>query len=506
MTRAISLAVLLIMIVLLGGMMYHVIAPFILPLFLAAVLTVICQPLHKYFLQKTGERKAWAAAFSTSALVAIVVIPVTLGTFVAGVNLYAYVNQKFDGDWQIAVKKIKPLIPRGPWDRHIDGFERQLRKSLRSFAREIVTPRIAGPDIKSGTDQHLTENDEETSNPEAALQESESGGGNDVSIEKPSIESRDDTSTESQRTKPSASVPDEPTRTENETPAGAIPEEETEDKSLQSLIGQIAGPTLQVATSVAGIFVSLSIAAGTFITALYYFLADGPDLIAAAEKMIPLPVDHQRRLCERFSTVVRAVVTATFLAALAQGFATAVALWFCGYEQFLILLAIATVASLIPLIGAWIVWVPCAVWLAVNDQWTAAILLTLWGAFIVSMLDNVVKMYVLQNDADLHPLLAFISVVGALQVLGVWGIFIGPIVASCLFALIQIFNSELLELSRGTKQGVSPPEEATINQETTPKAHQIVAEVASSVDATSASASRPGPSQRTRMKSKRKRS
>ena len=182
-------------------------------------------------------------------------------------------------------------------------------------------------------------------------------------------------------------------------------------------------------------------------------------MIAAAEELIPLPVDHQRRLCDRFATVVRAVVSATFLAALIQGFATTIALQLCGMGHFWIFLAIATVASLIPLVGAWIVWVPCAVWLGLQGHWVAASLLTAWGIGVVSMLDNGVKIYVLQNDADLHPLLAFISVVGALQVLGLWGIFIGPIIASCLYALIQIFNTELKELAkeRQAEQRVSPP-------------------------------------------------
>ena len=107
------------------------------------------------------------------------------------------------------------------------------------------------------------------------------------------------------------------------------------------------------------------------------------------------------------------------------------------------------------------VWAPCVVWLAMHGEWTSAVLLAAWGIIVVSMLDNIVKMYVLQNGADLHPLLAFISVVGALQVMGLWGIFIGPIVASCLFALIQIFNEELKEMSRerlALTTGTTPPE------------------------------------------------
>lgn len=356
MNRVISLSVLLTLIVLLGAMMFHIIAPFVLPLFLAAVLSVVCQPIYQYFLSKTNQRTSWAAACTTFAVVAIVVIPVVVGTFISAVQMYSVADRHLDGDWHRALdllskrlvsplmERLGPLVPRDLTDERIEEYKEQFSSSLRSVA------------------------------------------------------------------------------------------------------GQLAGRTFQIASTTVGAFVSMIVALGTFITAFYYFLADGPVLIATAEEMIPLPVDHQRRLCERFATVVRAVVMATFLAALAQGMATALAIYFCGIGHFWIFLAVATIASLVPLVGAWIVWVPCAVWLGLQGHWMAASLLVIWGAAVVSMLDNGVKMYVLQSDADLHPLLAFISVVGALQVLGLWGIFIGPILASCLFALIQIFNTELKEL------------------------------------------------------------
>ena len=378
MNRMISLSVLLALIMLLGGMLYQVIAPFILPLFLAAVLAVICQPLHNYFLHKTGQRAALAAACSTTALVSIVVVPLVAGTFISAVQLYSLADQHLDGDWHRglellwrrvvspAVERLRPYVPGGLSEEQMTGFRDQF---------------------------------------------------------------------------------------------GA---------NLQSLAGQIAGRTFKIASSTVGVFVSWTVAAGMFVTALYYFLADGPALITAAEVMIPLPVNHQRRLCERFATVVRAVVTATFLAALIQGFATAVALQVSGMGHFWIFLSIATVASLIPLVGAWIVWVPCAVFLALQGHWIAASLLAVWGIGVVGMLDNVVKIYVLQNNADLHPLLAFISVVGALQVLGLWGIFIGPIVASCLFALIQIFNIELKDLvNERANESRFPPETVPVPQDKT---------------------------------------
>ncbi|WP_157605371.1 AI-2E family transporter [Schlesneria paludicola] len=367
MNRIISLSVLLALIVVLGGMLFQVIAPFILPLFLAAVLAVICQPLHQFILQKVGHRRTIAAILSTSTLVAMLVLPLVIVTFICAMQLYSLANQHLDGDWHRGldliwnrgilpgIERVKPYYPGGLSEEQLDNIKNQ-------FAQ-----------------------------------------------------------------------------------------------NLQSLAGLVAARTFQIASSTVGMFVSLTVAAGMFITALYYFLADGPALISAAEELIPLPVDHQRRLCERFATVVRAVVSATFLAAFIQGFATAVAIQFCGIGYFWIFLAIASLASLIPLVGAWIVWAPCVAWLALQGHWTAAILLAVWGIAVVSMLDNGVKMYVLQSDADLHPLLAFMSVVGALQVLGLWGIFIGPIVASCLFALVQIFNLELKELAK--ERRIEPPDD-----------------------------------------------
>lgn len=367
MNRFVSLSVLLALIVLLGSMLFQVIAPFILPLFLAAVLAVICQPLHNFFLRKTGHRMALSAALSTATLVAMLVVPTVIGTLVCALQLYSLGQQHLDGDWHKGLDLL--------WNRCLTPAIEQVKQI---FPAEI-----------------------------------------------------------------------------SEEQAGNLRQQFSD--SLQSLAGMIATRTFQIASSTVGTFVSLTVAAGMFITALYYFLADGPSLIKTSEEIIPLPVDHQRRLRERFATVVRAVVTATFLAAFFQGFATAIAIQFCGIGYFWIFLAIATFTSLIPLVGAWIVWGPCAVWLALQGHWTAATLLALWGAGGVSMIDNVVKMYVLKNDAGLHPLLSFISVIGALQVMGLWGIFIGPIVASCLFAMIQIFNEELKELAKERHTGQSDP-------------------------------------------------
>jgi hypothetical protein len=90
------------------------------------------------------------------------------------------------------------------------------------------------------------------------------------------------------------------------------------------------------------------------------------------------------------------------------------------------------------------------------------VFLVVVGTLVIGTADNVIRTFVLQADAKLHPLLAFVSVLGGVQVMGLWGIFVGPIVASCLQALVTIFNSELKELSKEKFSGLIevPPEAA----------------------------------------------
>ena len=422
MNRAISLSVLLAMIILLGSMLFQVIAPFLLPLFLAAVIAVICQPINNYFLSRTKNYHAIAAGLTTTTFVAILLVPITVGTIICALELYSFetlAHSNLDGDWRKGLDQL--------WAKGIFPAIERVKQYLPGEFAEL-------------SEQQLQKMKDEFST------------------------------------------------------------------NLKSIAAYMASKTLLVASSTLETILSFLLAAAIFVTALYYFLADGMAIRTASEDMIPLPVDYQRRLQTRFAAVVRAVVTATFMAAFCQGFATAVAIQICGIGYFWVFLAIATLASLIPMVGAWIVWGPCVAWLAIQGHWTSAILLALWGGVIVSLIDNVVKMYVLQNDADLHPLLAFISVIGALEVLGLWGIFIGPIVASCLFALIQIFNEELRAMAKDRADALASATPAVTVQEGSPVATAPATVAVPSVPATSApSKTNSSQSARSKARSKRKR-
>ncbi len=348
--RAITLSVLLALLAALGLMFYQFLAPFLLPLFLAAVLAIVCQPLYRWILQVVGpQRRSWAAGATTALVLAVVLVPALIGTVVAAQQLVGFTRTYLSAD-TISESRLWKDVLAPAWE-HLPAWMKE--------SDESTTPQ-----------QQLAAN-------------------------------------------------------------------------AEGLARTLAKTTLSLASSTVGALVSLTVATGMFLIAFFYFLQDGPTLIAAAEEFIPIPIEHQRELCQRFTKVTRAVVLATFLAAFAQGIATTLALQVLGFGHLLVFLVVATISALIPVAGTWVVWAPCAIWLALQGHWGSAIGLTIWGGGVVGVLDNIVRTYILNSDAELHPLLAFVSVLGALQVMGLWGIFIGPIAASCLSALIQIVNQEL---------------------------------------------------------------
>jgi predicted PurR-regulated permease PerM len=372
MARLISLSVLLTLIVVLGITFFRVIAPFLLPLFLAGVVAVLSQPLFLYFVRRTKGRIRLAAGLATGVVVAALLVPLVVGTVLGSLQLYSFAVRVAD---------------KQTWDELLSASGGEAQSAPVRFIQGSVDfiNRFL-PQDRHVTPEKLREQ------AQLKLREGLKGLG---------------------------------------------------DRSLG-----IAGGTIDFVTGTVAVVATAVLEILIFVVALYYFYADGTALLAATESLIPVQADYQRQLLNQFAKVVRAVVMATFMAALVQGVATTLALWLAGFENLFILFILATVASLIPMAGAWLIWGPCAVILVARGQVGAAVLLAVYGVAVVGMIDNVVRTYVLRSDTKLHPLLALISVLGGLQVLGLWGVFIGPIVASCLHALIKIFNLELVELSR----------------------------------------------------------
>jgi predicted PurR-regulated permease PerM len=153
-------------------------------------------------------------------------------------------------------------------------------------------------------------------------------------------------------------------------------------------------------------------------------------------------------LISKFVELSRAVTSASLLVAVTQGVLIGAGYYFAGVHGLFLLIMLTMLASFIPLVGSALVWGSCCIWLYFAHDYTPAVMLLAWSLVVVLFTDNLLKPLVLHGQAKLHPLLALLSVLGGVQMLGPLGIFVGPMVVAFLQTGLKMLNSELQLLRR----------------------------------------------------------
>lgn len=179
--------------------------------------------------------------------------------------------------------------------------------------------------------------------------------------------------------------------------------------------------------------------------ALYYFFSDGPEILRRLRSVSPFEDKDEQVVFDKFASICRGVIFGTIFCALMQSLLMAIGLVIIGMEGVWLLTGLTFLCSMIPLFGAATLWVPLTLWLAFTGEYSSAIFLGIYGTGVVSLSDNLIRAYVLHESAGMHPLLAIISVIGALQLVGMWGVFLGPLIAALFYTLLKLLNTRLQE-------------------------------------------------------------
>jgi predicted PurR-regulated permease PerM len=114
--------------------------------------------------------------------------------------------------------------------------------------------------------------------------------------------------------------------------------------------------------------------------------------------------------------------------------------WWLGLPAPLLWGLVMAILAVVPVLGAFIVWVPAALFLVVEGSWGKALILTIWGVVVVGGIDNLLLPYLVGNRLKLHTILAFISVVGGLILFGASGLILGPVVLTITQVLLEIWR------------------------------------------------------------------
>jgi len=183
---------------------------------------------------------------------------------------------------------------------------------------------------------------------------------------------------------------------------------------------------------------------------LFFFIRDGEQMFESARELIPLTNENKARLFDHLAAVTRAMVLGTGVTALIQGTLVGIAFAIVGLPSPLVFAVVAVFASLLPFGGTALVWIPAAIVLAAQGHWGKTIFMVIWGALLVSLVDNIVRPMLVSGRANVGTLTVFIGVLGGLAAFGAIGLFLGPVVLALIIALVRL----LLEVRRAQAAAV----------------------------------------------------
>lgn len=206
--------------------------------------------------------------------------------------------------------------------------------------------------------------------------------------------------------------------------------------AARSLVSAALGGFSAALGAVANIGIGVSI----MLFAVFYLLKDGLRLRQYLAGLIPLPEDIVQDLFDKTNMTTWAVIKGHVLVALAQGGIAGVGLWIAGVSNPVFWTFIMTVLSFIPIVGSMMIWGPAGVYLAATGNPQSGIFLLVYGLIVVNLTDNFLRPFVVDDKADLHPMVILIGVIGGVYVFGATGLFIGPVVFGVLKAVLNVFN------------------------------------------------------------------
>jgi predicted PurR-regulated permease PerM len=173
---------------------------------------------------------------------------------------------------------------------------------------------------------------------------------------------------------------------------------------------------------------------------LFFFIRDGRSALQSFSSFLPLSKTEISRMYKRVHDTVFATIYGTLIVSSVQGFLGGLMFWFLGFSAPLLWGIVMAVLAVVPVLGAFVIWVPAVVFLTLEGSWGKALILLIWGMLVVGTIDNLLRPILVGNRLKLHTVPVFISVVGGLIVFGPSGLILGPIILTITIVLLEIWT------------------------------------------------------------------
>lgn len=173
---------------------------------------------------------------------------------------------------------------------------------------------------------------------------------------------------------------------------------------------------------------------------LFYFLRDRKIMLQFLSSLLPLSTEEAKRLFKDVSDTIYATIYGTLVVAAIQGTLGGLIFWWLELPAPLLWGLAMSLLAVVPVLGAFVIWVPAAIFLALDGDWSKALVLSLWGGLVIGGIDNLLYPILVGTKLKMHTILVFISLVGGLTVFGPSGLILGPVIVCITKFLLEIWG------------------------------------------------------------------
>ena len=174
----------------------------------------------------------------------------------------------------------------------------------------------------------------------------------------------------------------------------------------------------------------------------FFLLRDSPQLAARLNVTVErLAGDRGRQLIKVAGNTVSGVIYGILGTAIAQAIVAGIGFTIAGIPGAVLLSVLTFFFAVIPF-GPPLIWLPATIWLFANEKHGLSLFMLLWGIFVISSVDNLLRPYLISQGTKLPFALIFCGVIGGALAFGLVGVFLGPTLLAVAFRLIEEWSSE----------------------------------------------------------------
>jgi predicted PurR-regulated permease PerM len=211
-------------------------------------------------------------------------------------------------------------------------------------------------------------------------------------------------------------------------------------ETSSKVIGLLGGGAVSLVSTAARLTLNLVLT----LFGLYYILANPEGAWSTARPFIPFSDENVDYLHQRFSDVTKSTIIGSGLSAVVQGTLVGLAFVVAGLKDPVFWGAVTVVLAILPVVGSGMVVGPAALFLMLTDRVPMGIAMAVWGVVVVGGIDNLIRPYVSNRYAQVHPMITLVGALAGVGYLGIIGLLIGPLALSYFFELVRMYKKEYL--------------------------------------------------------------